>query len=125
MPSYGTPSTHWPVVAWIRLRLPPAQAPMTLAGPALPPDPPLEILERNPVATDPRKRVYAFEQELEGGVVRIVWDADDPELLEAEFRTPEYGGRLAPDRVAGFWAEVKRLIAPIGPLPVEGADPRP
>ena len=98
---------------------------MTLAGPALPPDPPLEILERNPVATDPRKRVYAFEQELEGGVVRIVWDADDPELLEAEFRTPQYGGRLAGERVAAFWAEVKRLISPIGPLPVEGADPRP
>ena len=125
MPSFGTPATHWPVVAWIRLRLPPSVAPMTLAGPPLPPDPPLEILERNPVATDPRKRVYAFEQDSGENVVRLIWDADDPELLEAELRAPIYGGRLPKDQIAPFWAIVKQLIAPIGPLPVESADPRP
>jgi hypothetical protein len=98
---------------------------MTLAGPPLPPDPPLDILERNPVATDPRKRVYAFEQEAEGRVVRLIWDADDPDLLEAELRVPVYGGRVPRDQVASFWTAVKALIAPIGPLPVEAADPRP
>jgi hypothetical protein len=98
---------------------------MTLAGPPLPPDPPLEILEKNPVATDPRKRVYAFEQELETGIVRLIWDADDPELLEAELRAPVYGGRVAGERVREFWSAVKALIAPLGPLPVEAADPRP
>jgi hypothetical protein len=125
VPSLGVPSTHWPVVAWIRLKLPPPTVPMTLAGPPLPPDPPLEILERNPVATDPRKRVFAFEKEVDGGIVRIIWDADDPELLEAELRAPLFGGRLPREKVPGFWAEVKTLIAPLGPLPVEGADPRP
>ena len=125
MPSLGVPSTHWPVVAWIRLRLPPAPPPMTLAGPPLPPDPPLEILERNPVATDPRKRVFAHEKVVPGGVVRLIWDADDPELLEAEMRAPIFGGRLPKDRIPAFWAEVKSLLAPLGSLPVEGADPRP
>ena len=92
----------------------------------MPPDPPLEILEKNPVATDPRKRVFAFEQEVEwGNVVRLIWDADDPELLEAELRAPLYGARLPKEDVAPFWAAVKKLIAPLGPLPVDSADPRP
>ncbi|MCI4325966.1 MAG: hypothetical protein L3K00_08880 [Thermoplasmata archaeon] len=125
MPSLGVPRSHWPVVAWIRLKLPPATAPLTLMGPPLPPDPPLEILEKNPVATDPRKRVYAFEQEVEWGIVRLIWDADDPELLEAELRAPVYGARVPKEQVREFWNAVKALIAPIGPLPVEGADPRP
>jgi hypothetical protein len=98
---------------------------MTLLGPPLPPDPPLELLEKNPVATDPRKRVYAFEEERDGNVLRLVWDADDPEILEAELRAPIYGSRLPKEEIAPFWAAVKRLIEPLGPLPVEGADPRP
>jgi hypothetical protein len=125
VPSLGAPATHWPVVAWIRLRLPPMSAPLTLIGPPLPPDPPLDLLERNPVATDPRKRVYAFEEESGGNVLRLVWDADDPGFLEAELRAPMYGSRLPKEQVAPFWAAVKRLIAPLGPLPVDAADPRP
>jgi hypothetical protein len=125
VPSLGVSRSHWPVVAWIRLKLPPADSPMTLVGPPLPPDPPLEILEKNPVATDPRKRVYAFEQELESGIVRLIWDADDPELLEAELRAPVYGARVPKERVREFWGAVKVLIAPLGPLPVEAADPKP
>jgi hypothetical protein len=125
VPSLGVPRTHWPVVAWIRLKLPAVAGPTTLMGPPLPPDPPLEILEKNPVATDPRKRVYAFEQDVEDGIVRLIWDADDPELLEAELRAPVYGARVPKERVRAFWDSVKVLISPLGPLPVEGADPRP
>jgi hypothetical protein len=113
------------VVAWIRLTLPPAQAPLTLMGPPLPPDPPLEILEKNPVATDPRKRVYAFETDVEAGVVRLIWDADDPEVLEAELRAPVYGSRVPKEQVREFWNAVKSLVAPIGPLPIQAADPKP
>ena len=84
------------------------------------------MLERNPVTTDPRKRVFAHEVEQPSGwVVRIIWDADDPELLEAELRAPLYDRRLPKSEVPTFWAEVKRLISPLGPLPVEAADPRP
>jgi len=126
VPSLGVSHTHWPVVAWIRLRLPPRPPPMTLMpGIAPPPDPPLDVLAPNPVPTDPRKRVYSFELERDDWVVRLVWDADDPELLEAECRAPLYGGRLPREEVPKFWAVVKELIAPLGPLPVEAADPRP
>jgi len=114
------------VVAWIRLKLPYRPPPMTLMpGISPPPDPPLDILEPNPVPTDPRKRVYSFEVEKGEWVVRLVWDADDPELLEAECRAPLYGTRLSRSDVPKFWAAVKELVAPLGPLPVESADPRP
>jgi len=114
------------VVAWIRLSLPPRPPPMTLMpGVAPPPDPPLDILAPNPIPTDPRKRVFAFELEKEEWVVRLVWDADDPLLLEAECRAPLYGQRLPTSDVRKFWAIVKELVAPLGPLPVESADPRP
>ncbi len=113
-------------MAWIRLKLPPPPAPtMLMAGPPPPPAPPLDLLEPNPVPTDPRKRVYAYEEERDGWTVRLVWDSDDPELLEAECRAPIYGARLPREAVPRFWAEVKRLVAPLGPLPVDGADPRP
>jgi len=126
VPSLGVSHNHWPVVAWIRLKLPPRPPPVTLMpGIAPPPDPPLDILEPNPVPTDPRKRVYAFELERDDWVVRLVWDADDPELLEAECRAPLYGQRLPRDEVPKFWSVVKELVAPLGPLPVEAADPRP
>ena len=113
VPSLGVSRSRWPVVAWIRLRVPP------------PPTPPLEILAPNPVPTDPRKRVYSYEEDHGERVVRLVWDADDPELLEAECRAPYYDRRLPASDVPKFWAAVKALIAPIGPLPVEAADPRP
>ncbi len=98
---------------------------MLTAGPPPPPAPPLDLLAPNPVPTDPRKRVFAYEEELADWSVRLVWDADDPELLEAECRAPIFGARLPRAEVPKFWAEVKRLIAPIGPLPVDAADPRP
>jgi len=126
MPSLGAPRTRWPVVAWIRLTLP-ARPPLILLMPGIapPPNPPLDILMPNPVTTDPRKRVYAYEEERGDWVVRLVWDADDPEILEAECRMPLYDRRLPREEVGQFWAAVKELIAPLGPLKVESADPRP
>jgi hypothetical protein len=125
MPSLGVPRSHWPVVAWIRLQLPKRDAPMALLGPPPPPDPPLEFMQRNIVTTDPRKMIYAFEEEQEIGVVRLVWDAEDPEILEAELRAPIYDRRLPREKVPQFWQAVKSRISSIGPLPVLAADPRP
>jgi hypothetical protein len=114
------------VVAWIRLKLPEGPAPISLVpGVAPPVVPPLDVLEPNPVPTDPRKRVFSFEEDHDAWVLRLVWDADEPELLEAEFRAPRYGSRPPPEEVRTFWGEVKRLTSPIGPLVVDGADPRP
>jgi hypothetical protein len=99
---------------------------MTLMGSLPPPpDPPLEVLERNPVTTDPRKRVYAFEEEKEDWVLRLIWDADDPTILEAEYRAPLYNRRLPKERIPEFWKAVKEKTAPLGPLPIAAADPRP
>jgi hypothetical protein len=124
--SLGASRTHWPVVGWIRLRLPDRPAPVTLVpGVPPPPDPPLDLLAPNPITTDPRKRVFAYEEEHPDWVVRLVWDADDPRILEAECRAPIYGGRLPASEVPRFWAVVKGLTRPLGPLPVDGADPRP
>ena len=127
VPSLGTPRSHWPVVGWIRLRLPPQPAPVMLTpGTPPPPEPPLDFLLRNPVATDPRKRVFAYEEERGSYVLRLAWDADDPDYLEAECRKPLYGARLPPGEVAEFWAAVKALVGPtLGPLRVDSADPRP
>jgi hypothetical protein len=127
VPSFGVSRTHWPVVAWIRLRLPARPAPMILMGSAPPPaDPPLDLLQPNPVTTDPRKRVFAFEEEQPGGwVLRIVWDSDDPDLLEAEYRAPLYDRRLPRAEVPGFWKVVKAKVASLGPLPIDSADPLP
>jgi len=126
MPSLGVSRSTWPVVAWIRLRLPVRPAPtLLMPGPPPPPEPPLEILQLNPVPTDPRKRVFAYEEEHDAWVVRLVWDADDEGLLEAECRAPIYGGRLPREEVPRFWAAVKQLVGPLGPLAVDGADPRP
>ncbi len=126
MPSLGASRVHWPVAAWIRLRVPPPPPPLMLTGgPPPPPDPPLESLAREPISTDPRKRVYATEEEVEGGILRLVWDSDDPEFLEAEFRAPYYDTRLPPDQVRAFWALVKDRTSALGPLPIDGADPTP
>ncbi len=75
--------------------------------------------------TDPRKRVYAYEEDRGDWVVRLVWDSDDPGLLEAECRAPLYHQRLPRAEVQKFWTAVRELVAPIGPLPIESADPRP
>jgi hypothetical protein len=124
--SLGASRSRWPVVAWIRLRLPERPAPVSLMpGVPPPPDPPLDLLHPNPVVTDPRKRVYAYEEEHDAWVVRLVWDADDPATLEAECRAPLYGERLPRAEVPRFWAAVKALTSPLGPLAVDGADPRP
>jgi hypothetical protein len=125
MPSLGVARTRWPVVGWIRLKLPPVPPPMTLAGPPPAPDPPLDILTHSPVLTDPRRRVFAYEEEHDGWVLRLVWDAEDPEILEAEYRAPIFGGRLPKEQVPSFWKAVKELVQSLGPLPVEGADPKP
>jgi len=126
VPSLGVSKSQWPVVAWIRLRVPPPPAPLMLTpGPPPPPAPPLEILEPNPVATDPRKRIFAYEADHGDWVVRLVWDSDDPELLEAECRAPLYHQRLPAPEVQRFWAAVKELVAPISPVAVDSADPRP
>jgi hypothetical protein len=126
MPSLGTSRSHWPVAAWIRLRLPVRPPPVTLMpGVPPPPAPPLDLLAPNPIPTDPRKRVFSYEADHGDWVVRLVWDADDPELLEAECRAPDYGRRLSREEVGRFWAQVKELVRPLGPLPVDGADPRP
>ncbi|MGA8542447.1 MAG: hypothetical protein WB947_02730 [Thermoplasmata archaeon] len=126
MPSLGVARSHWPVVAWIRLTLP-KRPPMLLLTPGVapPPDPPLDILAPNPISTDPRKRVFSYEEDHDAWTVRLVWDTDDPEVLEAECRAPYYDRRLPASDVPRFWAAVKALIAPLGPLPVESADPRP
>jgi hypothetical protein len=126
VPSLGVSRSRWPVVAWIRLALPPRAPLLTLTpGVPPPPDPPLDLLEPNPISTDPRKRVFSYEEDHEDWTVRLVWDADDPELLEAECRAPYYDRRLPRSDVPKFWAAVKALTAPLGPLRVEGADPRP
>jgi hypothetical protein len=100
---------------------------LLMGGSPPPPAPPLEILERNPVATDPRRKVFAYEEEREEGawVLRLIWDQDDPELLEAELRAPLASRRPGADEVRRFWAAVKEKVAELGPLPVESADPRP
>jgi len=126
MPSLGAARSHWPVVAWIRLRLPDRPAPMMLTkGPPPPPDPPLDLLVANPIVTDPRKRVFAFEEDRGETVGRLVWDSEDPGILEAELRAPSWGRRADPEQVRAFWAWVKEKAAPLGPLPVEAADPIP
>jgi len=98
---------------------------MLTAGPPPPPEPPLPALLNEPVVTDPRKRIFAHEAEAGGGVVRLVWDADDPQYLEAELRLPSYTGRLPADRVRAFWQEVKQRTSSLGPLAIDGADPSP
>jgi hypothetical protein len=98
---------------------------MALLGPPPPPDPPLDILERNAVRTDPRRQVYAYEEERGDWVLRLVWDAEDPEILEAEYRAPRFGGRLPKEQLPEFYQAVKSLVRSLGPLPIDAADPRP
>ncbi len=127
MASLGVSRTHWPVVAWIRLKVPPSPAPMLLMGSAPPPPPPpLDLLEPNPIPTDPGRRIFSYEEERpEGWVLRLVWDSDEPETLEAEYRAPIYRRRLPRSEVPAFWAAVKEKTEPLGPLTVLASDPTP
>ena len=125
MPSPRSARRFGHVAAWIRLRLPPPSTPVVLLGSRPPPpSPPIGLLAPEPVATDPRKRVYAWEQAWSEGVLRLHWDADAPELLDAEYRL-DVRRRVAPQELRAFWAEVKRLLDELGPLPLDGADPTP
>ena len=98
---------------------------MVLMGGAPPLDPPLPFLVANPVPTDPRRKVFAYEEERDDWVLRLVWDQDDPGLLSAEYRAPLYGRRLEAPEVRKFWQVVKEKVESLGPLRVESADPRP
>lgn len=112
------------VAAWIRLKLPPSDSTTMLMGSLPPPpSPPLEILEPEPVSTDPRKRVYAWEGPWADGVLRLKWDADYADVLDAEYRVTERRP-LRREEVRSFWDEVKRKVGELGPLEIDGADPR-
>ncbi|MCI4345906.1 MAG: hypothetical protein L3K07_04050 [Thermoplasmata archaeon] len=122
----ATEHRHWPVRAWIRVRLPePETPPLVLMGAPPPPQPPGDFLAPVPPGPDPRKRIFAFEEEEGEGVVRIVWDADDPERLNVELRLPGYGSRLPPERIRKFWTAVRARLAPLGTVRVEASDPPP
>lgn len=113
------------VAAWIRLKLPPqAEATMLLGALPPPPGPPLALLEPEPVSTDPRKRIYAWEGPWAEGTLRLKWDADYADVLEAEYRI-EARRVLPAEEVRAFWGEVKRHTQELGPLQVEAVDPSP
>ncbi len=117
---------HWAVAAWVRFRLPELAPPLVLLGGSPPPPrPPLDLLEPEPVATDPTMRVFAHVTEFAPGLIRIAWRANDPGHLVAEYREPLTVARLPPERVRRFWEALRPLLAEIGPLPIEAADPRP
>jgi hypothetical protein len=116
---------HWPVLAWIRLRLPDPPAPtMLMAGPPPPPAPPLDILRPEAVATDPTVRLYSHLERFGPGAIRLAWQASEPRALVAEYREPQLVARLPAATVRNFWSVVKERLAELGPLPVEAADPR-
>lgn len=98
---------------------------MLTSGPPPPLDPPLDQLVHNPVTTDPRKRVFAHEEDHGDEVYRLVWDSDDPRILEAELRIPAFGRRPSSEEIRRFWEWIRAQVRTIGPLPVEAADPRP
>jgi hypothetical protein len=125
MPTHPDPR-QWPVLAWIRMRLPEAPPMLQLTpGPPPPPLPPLEILAAEAVATDPTVRLYSYSERLGNGSMRIAWTASNPELLNAEYREPDYVARPSPEVVRAFWAAVKEKVGELGPLSVEAADPYP
>jgi hypothetical protein len=121
-----TPPALLTVGAWIRLRIPPVPAPMMLtAGPPPPPEPPLAGLVYRAIPTDPRPRFFVLDEQLADGVLHLSWNADDPEHLDAELRVPSEGRHVPPEVVGRFWEAVRRQVAPLGPVRVEGADPKP
>ncbi len=99
---------------------------MQLTGGAPPPPrPPIDLLQPEEVATDPAARLYSYAEPLGGGVLRLAWTPTNPDLLNAEYREPEYSPRLPPEKVRRFWSAVKSKVAELGPVPVEAADPYP
>jgi hypothetical protein len=117
---------RWPVLAWLRLKLPPAPPPLLLTrGPPPPPSPPVDWLEPEEVATDPSVRLFTFHERAGEGVVRYLWQGSDADRLLVEYREPRYVARMTPEDVRTFWKVVKARLEELGPLPVEGADPRP
>jgi hypothetical protein len=116
---------HWPVRAWLRLKLPPADAPQVLLGPPPPPEPPGDFLEAIPPGPDPRKRLFAWEEPDGEGVIRMLWDSDEPERLNVELRLPDYTERLSSERLRAFYAHARSRLASLGQLQIESADPRP
>jgi hypothetical protein len=118
--------SHWPVLAWIRLRIPEAPpALMLIPGPPPPPEPPLDEMLPAPISTDPRRRLFAWEGKYDQGAIRIVWEADNPSYITAEYRERVHAGRPAAETVRRFWSAVKVHVQPLGTLPVEAADPWP
>lgn len=116
---------HWPVRAWIRLRLPPSEAPMVLMGTPPPPEPPGDFLVPLPSGPDPRKRLFGWEEPDGDGVLRMLWDSDEPERLNVELRLPGYGERLSPERLRAFYDHARQRLSGLGRLSIESADPRP
>ena len=114
---------QWPVLAWIRLRLPEGMGSGPTASSRAAPSPPLETLRREPVVTDPRKRIFVQETAHGAGILRILWDADSPGILEAEWREPQRR-KVSREELRMFWERTRELLTPVGPLPVEAADPR-
>lgn len=98
---------------------------LTLGGPPPPPDPPLSSLVFRPVPTDPRPRFFVLDEPLPDGLLHLSWNAEDPDHLDAELRVTAEGRHVPPEVVGRFWAAVRRHVAPLGPVQVEGADPRP
>ncbi|MGI0052786.1 MAG: hypothetical protein ACRECR_00810, partial [Thermoplasmata archaeon] len=94
-------------------------------GPPPPPVPPLDLMEAEPVATDPSMRVYAHLADLDPGMIRLAWHANDPTHLVAEYREPRSVARLSPERIRRFWDAVRPMLTELGPVPIEAADPRP
>lgn len=126
MSAYDEDPRHWPVLAWIRMRLPEAPAVIQLTpGPPPPPQPPLSVLVPEAVATDPTVRLFSYNERVAAGMMRLSWSATNPDLLNAEYREPDYQPRVAPDVVRAFWAAVKEKVKEVGPVAVEGADPYP
>jgi hypothetical protein len=108
------------------MRIPPPPAPVMLTGGPPPPlDPPLPELVFRPVPTDPRPRFYVLDEETPDGLLHFSWNADDPEHLDAELRVVSDSRHVSNDVVLRFWSAVRARVAPIAPVQVEGADPRP
>ena len=98
---------------------------MLTAGPPPPADPPLPELKFRPVPTDPRPRFFVFEEETDFGAVLLSWNADDPDHLDAELRVPSTDRHVSPETIDRFWDAVRGRVAPLMPVQIEGADPKP
>ena len=60
---------RWPVLAWLRLKVPEPAAPLMLTrGPPPPPSPPVDWLVPEEVATDPTVRLFTFHERMGDGI---------------------------------------------------------